>query len=79
MSIVIGGTEIRVLSKPNLSIDGIEEVRVNLETSMWADCREQYCVASIVELIASGKLKLPTADAVVLGAIMREGYDYIEI
>ena len=46
---------------------------------MWSDCSEQYCVASIVELIASGNLELPTADAVVLGAIMQEGYDFIEI
>ena len=79
MSIEIGGKALRVLYKPNLSTDGIAEVRTNLEVSMWSDDSEQYCLVSIVELVASGNLELPTADAIVLGAIMQEGYDYIEI
>ena len=79
MSIVIGGTEMRVLSKPNLSIDGLGEVRVILEPVMWSGDSAQYCLGSIAVLVANGNLDIPTADAVVLGAIMQAGYDYIEI
>ena len=79
MSIVIGGTELRVLYNPNLSADAVAEVHANVEASLWSGDSAQYCLGSIEVLVANGNLEIPTADAVVLGAIMQAGYDYIEI
>ena len=79
MSIVIGGTEIRVLYNPNLSADAVAVVHANVESSLWSGDGAQYCLGSIAVLLANGNTGLPTADAVVLDAIMQAGYDYIEI
>ena len=79
MSIVIGGTELRVLYNPNLSADAVAVVHANVEASLWSGDSAQYCLGSIGVLVANGNLEIPTADAAVLGAIMQAGYDYIEI
>ena len=79
MGIVIGGTEIRVLYNPKLSADAVAQVHANVESSLWSDDGAQYHLDSIAELVANGNLEIPNADAVVIGAIMQAGYDYIEI
>ena len=79
MSIVIGGTELRVLYNPNLSADAVAVVHAKVESSLWSGDGAQYCLGRIVVLLANGNIELPTADAVMLGAIMQAGYDYIEI
>ena len=79
MSIVIGGTELRVLYNPNLSADAKAVVHTNVESSLWSDDSAQYCLDSVAELLANGNIELPIADAIVLGAVIQAGYDYIEI
>lgn len=79
MSIVIGGTELRVLYNPNLSADAIAQVHANVESSLWSGDGAQYHLHSIATLVANGNIEIPNADAVVIGAIIQAGYDYIEI